>query len=112
MIHELGGRKKSLCCQVSKALLPPLTCDITSCDIDPLLCSQDNSNVWGNFGTLFKRDSVLLTAGHGWPMMTTWKTAAGLFITQQSLPYTTNTVYMKNLRNDLAGLARCWGLIL
>ncbi|KAK8081220.1 hypothetical protein PG996_000001 [Apiospora saccharicola] len=36
------GRQKSLCCQVSKPLPPPLVCELTTCDIDPWSCDDDD----------------------------------------------------------------------
>lgn len=95
------GRKKALCCQVSKALPPPLYCKKKTCDLEPNACNQDGDDEWGN--PMKKRDLLSIPTfgahrhGHGpdhhhgdysflekrGPKRPfAWKTAAGLFITQ------------------------------
>ncbi|KAK4043860.1 hypothetical protein C8A01DRAFT_31960 [Parachaetomium inaequale] len=100
----------------TSALPPPLYCDTTSCDLDPLVCSQDNDE-WGN-PFLSKRDSIITVADdddgvsllekRGGKQPYTWKTAAGVFITQYSLTYRTPGAYMRNIQAGLQGIARRW----
>lgn len=103
-----------MCCQVSKAPPPPLTCTVTMCTLDPESCDQDGGkDEWGN--PLRRRDSTISAAAgfshlekRGGKRPFTWKTAAGLFITQYSLTYPTPSAYMRNLQGSLQGIANRW----
>lgn len=113
--HFPGGRKKALCCQVSKAPPPPLYCELTTCDLDPLSCSQDKDEV-GN--PLYSRDvGSLSTAGEeggfsrleerGPPRDGKWWLVSLHLIHQLSRTYPTPAQHLNNMQR-LQGIARRW----
>lgn len=94
---------------MSKAPPPPLYCDTTSCDLDPLSCAQDNQDEWGNPLSFEKRDfDVSSLEKRGPRRNANWKTAAGYIVAQSSFTYPTTGAYMRNLQAGLQGLARRW----
>lgn len=94
---------------MSKAPPPPLYCDTTSCDLDPLFCSQTNKEEWGNPFSFEKRDfDVSLLEKRGPQRELSWKTVAGYIVTQYSLTYPTSGAYMRRLQAGLQGISRRW----
>jgi hypothetical protein len=94
---------------VDKALPPPLYCDTTSCDLDPLFCSQDRDESGNPFTAFDKRDLTLSSLEKRGPQRNyEWKTAAGHFVRQSSLIYPTLGMYIRHLQAGLQGLARRW----
>ncbi|VBB73365.1 Putative Glycoside Hydrolase Family 18 [Podospora comata] len=79
------GRKKSMCCQVSKRLPPPLVCDKTTCDLDPAACIDND----GEFDLITQRRGIVVLEKRTAPRKFSWWTTNGAEITQWSLAYVT-----------------------
>ncbi|RYP81113.1 hypothetical protein DL770_005976 [Monosporascus sp. CRB-9-2] len=111
-------RKKSMCCQVSKAIPPPLYCETNTCKLNPLACNQDGKDDWGNLylktrslSSADGNDSFSLLDKRGSERPFNWKTTFGFILVQHSLSYPTPQRYLRHLQEDLQGIARRWWLM-
>ncbi|KAL7794847.1 hypothetical protein V8C43DRAFT_304830 [Trichoderma afarasin] len=116
------GRKRSMCCQVSKAPIPPPTCGITTCDLEPLACNEDSwedpeddwlepedSELSVDAGDGNDDDgSVSVLEKRGGARRYQWYTTAGRWLEQRSRPDPGRSGYMRNIRNEVEGVATTW----
>lgn len=102
---KIGGRSRTNCCKVSKPPLKPLTCSITTCDIEASECL-----VGGDLDGNKKRDSNTLNylEERGPKRPYKWYTDTGLTMLQYSLSYPSPPAYMRLLRQSLTGISNRW----
>ncbi|KAL7949331.1 hypothetical protein V8C42DRAFT_361877 [Trichoderma barbatum] len=115
---ELGGSLKM--CHFSKVPPPPLYCDTTTCDLDPLSCIEERGEEWVEGPDEDLDDQLLegedigadasfsLHEKRAGPRVFDWLTTAGVVISQRSLSSPSPPLYMRNLRNRLEGISRNW----
>ncbi|KAI1852652.1 hypothetical protein JX266_002193 [Neoarthrinium moseri] len=107
-------RKKSLCCQVSKKLPPPLVCDLTTCDFDPEFCAtdddgQDDFDVKRRHLTaLDQGDGLSLLEKRGPPRRFKWWTVSEQLIEQLSLTYITLRQLWRRSQSETTGVPDRW----
>lgn len=107
---------------MDKAPLEPLTCDITTCQLDSSACALD-SDEWGNFK---KREiDIGISTGNAsytglgdgdWEVLDrrgpqrpfNWFTTGLFLIRSKSLTYPTPAQYMANLQRGIAMINRWW----
>ncbi|KAL4937867.1 hypothetical protein BDV06DRAFT_232270 [Aspergillus oleicola] len=103
------GRKRTACCQVSKPPPPPLTCDITTCDIDPGLCQIADGGGLGmsKRHAVSKRDLHTFERRNG-KREFIWKLFGGKRFSGYSRPYITPNTYLRLSRDTSRRILDRW----